>query len=488
MKLIALSGGVGTDTARSVCAANGIVPTERVLQAFRKKDAKALAQELIAEQPTSVICFGETGFTAGLFVLPWLRKAKIPLFAVADTQTVLPKSAARFDAILCADHATRTRLLQAAGSAVRLRLLSDGPAVLAAPSSEKRSEIIISGSYGLSNLGDEAMLTAILAQIEKIDPRCTVTVLSRNPAETRSTHGIRTLPSFALGRLWCRLRRTKLFLSGGGTLLTDLTSTGSLLYYLTTIRLAHLAGAKVLLYSCGIGPFTSESNKKRTARTLNRCADAIVVRDGRSADELAAIGVTVPPVIHGSDVAFSLTPEMLGSAELPQGLAALGRYVVFALRPWDADARTAEVVAETAQRLWQEHGLAAVFLGMEQPKDLPLARAIAAKLPTPHLVLEKTASFAEAYAVIAHAAAVVSMRLHAMIAAGLAGVPVVGISYDIKISGHLAHIGSLDCVEYAGLSPETLFAQISHTLEKGQVCLPPPNTQGEAILAQMLAD
>ncbi|MBE6953693.1 MAG: polysaccharide pyruvyl transferase CsaB [Ruminococcaceae bacterium] len=488
MKLIALSGGAGADTARSVCAANGIVPAERVLHAFEKKDAKALAQELIAEQPTSILCFGETGFSAGLFVLPWLRKAKIPLFAIADAQTELPRSAAKFDAILCADHTVRVHLLRTAGSAVRFRLLSDGPAVLTAPHPEKRSEIVISGSYGLSNLGDEAMLTAILAQIETIDPRRTVTVLSRNPAETRTTHGIRTLPTFALGRLWCRLRRTKLFLSGGGTLLTDLTSTGSLLYYLTTIRLAHLAGAKVLLYSCGIGPFSSAANKKRTARTLNRCADAIVVRDGRSADELAAIGVTVPPIIQGSDVAFSLTPEMLGSAELPQELAALGRYVVFALRPWNADAQTAEVIAETAQRLWLEHGLASVFLGMERPKDLPLARTIAAKLTTPHLVLENITSFAAVYAVTTHAAAVVSMRLHAMIAAGLAGVPVVGISYDIKISGHLAHIGSLDCVEYADLTSDALFAQISHTLESGHAYFPPQTSDGEAVLRAMLTD
>ncbi len=488
MKLIALSGGAGADAARSSCAANGILPAEHVLHAIGKKGAKRLAQELIAARPELILCFGETGLTAGLFVLSRLRKAQIPVFAVADAQTVLPKSAARFDAILAADHTVHARLLQTKIPAVKLRLLSDGAAALALPPTKKRSGVVISGSNGLSNLGDEAMLTAILAQIRRVTPQLPVTVLSRNPAETRSIHSTDVLPSFSFGRIWHRLRCTKLLISGGGTLLTDLTSTGSLLYYLTVIRLARFSGAKVLLYSCGIGPFASEANKKRTARTLNRCADAIVVRDSRSADELAAIGVTAPQIILGSDVAFSLTPEMPDCASPPQELIDLGPYAVFALRPWDSDERTVEAVVETAKRLWEERGLASVFLGMEQPTDLPFAQAVAAKLTTPHFVLENVTSFAEAYAAIARAAVVVSMRLHALIAAGIAEVPVVGIAHDIKISGYLAHVGSPDCVDYAALSAETLFAQISLALNKGQAYLPPKSTQGEEILTRMLTD
>ena len=116
MKLIALSGGTGADAARSSCAANGILPAEHVLHAIGKKDSKRLAQELIVARPELILCFGETGLTAGLFVLSRLRKAQIPVFAVADAQTVLPKSAARFDAILAADHTVHARLLQFEGA------------------------------------------------------------------------------------------------------------------------------------------------------------------------------------------------------------------------------------------------------------------------------------------------------------------------------------------------------------------------------------
>ncbi len=488
MKLIALSGGTGADAARLACGANGISVSERTLNAIGKKEAKALARELIAAQPTSILCFGETGLKAGLFVLSRLHRAKIPLFAVVDAQAALPQDLADFDAVLCTDAAARARLLETAIPAAKLRLISPDAAALSLPKPKKRGGVVISGSYGLSNLGDEAMLTAILAQIRRADPQLAVSVLSRDPSATRMAHAVDALPSFAVADIWRRLRRACLLISGGGTLLTDLTSTRSLLYYLTVIRLAHLAGAKVLLYSCGIGPFAAEKNKKRTAKLLNRCADAIVVRDGRSAEELAAIGVTKPQILCGSDAAFSLTPEVLPPANLPPELAGLGRYAVFTLRPWDADEKTVAAIRETARRLWKERGLAAVFLGMEPPKDLPLARLVAEGLTTPHLVLEEVSSFSAAFAAIARAELVVSMRLHAMIAAGLAGIPVVGISYDIKISGYLAHVGSPDCVDYADLTSDALFAQITHALETGRAYLPPQTCDGEAILRALLTD
>ena len=52
-----------------------------------------------------------------------------------------------------------------------------------------------------------------------------------------------------------------MLLSGGGSLLQDVTSLRSLFYYLFIITLGKLAGKKVMLYSHGIGPIRNTIRK-----------------------------------------------------------------------------------------------------------------------------------------------------------------------------------------------------------------------------------
>ncbi|MBR5519721.1 MAG: polysaccharide pyruvyl transferase CsaB [Clostridia bacterium] len=484
MKLISICGGNDTESVRAALAPFGLVQNEIVLHSSEKKDAVRLGRQMAEQAPTAVICFGETGLSAGLFVLKKCKKAKIPLLAAISSPTDASRLAP-FDAILCTDESVRTALLATDLPAHKLctpaEVLTRG---LTALKPQKRNEVVISGSYGLGNFGDDAMLAAILAEVRKHNPWSRITVLSRDPAATRKTHRVDTLPSFALPALIARLRKAQLLISGGGTLLTDLTSTLSLLYYLTIIRLAHRFGARVLLYSCGIGPFAAETNKKRVARTLNRAAEAIVLRDARSAQELAVIGVTKPIVLCTRDAAFDLTHDP--NADAPQ--FPFARYALFALRPWNRDGETIAEIRETARRLWCERGLAAVFLPMETPKDLVFAQALTADLETPHAIFSEVGSFAEAFAAIAKAAVVISMRLHAMIAAGAADVPTVGIAYDIKISGYLDHVGCDFGLAYESLTANALFDQVDRALAYGHGHVPPTNEAGKAALAAMLTD
>jgi tripartite ATP-independent transporter DctM subunit len=54
------------------------------------------------------------------------------------------------------------------------------------------------------------------------------------------------------------VRRCDMLISGGGSLLQDVTSSKSLHYYLAIIRFAQLLGKKVFIYSQGIGPIEKE--------------------------------------------------------------------------------------------------------------------------------------------------------------------------------------------------------------------------------------
>ncbi len=77
------------------------------------------------------------------------------------------------------------------------------------------------------------------------------------------------------------VRRCDMLISGGGSLLQDVTSSKSPLLP-AIIRFAQLLGKKVFIYSQGIGPIEKDADRRATARALRR-ADGIVVRDERSA-------------------------------------------------------------------------------------------------------------------------------------------------------------------------------------------------------------
>ena len=50
------------------------------------------------------------------------------------------------------------------------------------------------------------------------------------------------------------MRKTHLYINGGGSLMQDVTSHRSLWFYLFTISWAKRLGNQVMMYGCGIGP------------------------------------------------------------------------------------------------------------------------------------------------------------------------------------------------------------------------------------------
>lgn len=171
----------------------------------------------------------------------------------------------------------------------------------AARPKEKRRGVTICGAYGKGNAGDEAILKAILRQLQHIDPDMPICVLSHNPKSTRLTHHVGAAYVFNPFSFLPVMRRSKLYISGGGSLIQNQTSTRSLNYYLLSIRLAKLTGNRVLMYGCGIGPVNGEASRKRAARVIDRNVDAITLREDLSAEELRAMGVTKPKIYVTAD-------------------------------------------------------------------------------------------------------------------------------------------------------------------------------------------
>lgn len=307
----------------------------------------------------------------------------------------------------------------------------------------KRYDVVLSGYYGFRNSGDDALLDAIVESLRSYLPDVRVCVLSARAKAMRRQYGVDCAPRFNPFAVYRALRRSKLLISGGGSLIQDVTSSKSLLYYLAVMRLAGRTGAKVYVYANGIGPLRRK-NFKRAATVLER-ADRITLRDPASLDELARIGVTGKNVSVTADPALLLqgTPrEELAALFSENGFPADGRFFGISAREWpENDPAFCEKLAAVADYAARAYGLTPLFLPMRIPHDVALSERIAAAMTERAYVLKSALPVRDMIGLTGCCELVLGMRLHTLIYAAGAAVPVIGLIYDRKISGFLDYIG-----------------------------------------------
>ncbi len=332
----------------------------------------------------------------------------------------------------------------------------------------KRSGVLICGAYGMSNAGDEAILQALVAQVRSIDADMPITVLSRTPEQTAERHGVESLHMFDLRGFLRVMRRSALYINGGGSLIQDVTSTRSLWYYLYTIFAAKRRGCKVLMYGCGIGPVSRAFNRRLTGLVLDRYVDAITLREENSLQELESFGVKRPEIEVASDPALTLSGAT--DAEVEAKMRALGLdpaedYVCFCLRNWEGFKGKAECFAKAADYVYEKRGLRPLFLAVNLKSDGSAASEAAGYMKAPYVIVAEPMSTDMTVGFISRMRAVVSIRLHGLIFAASQGVPVAGVVYDPKVSAFLDYIGESNYVQLSELDEAGLCAMIDRALD-----------------------
>ena len=324
---------------------------------------------------------------------------------------------------------------------------------------DKRESIVICGAYGRGNAGDDAILKAIVQEMRALDPERTICVMSRRPRETRLIYRTGAIYTFNVFAVLRQFRRAALYINGGGSLMQDVTSTRSIWYYCYTLRAAKKRGCKVMMYGCGIGPINRAGNRKMAARIIDRSVDRITLRDDNSRALLAEMGVTRPDIRVSADPTIILDPaprEVVNLALEQSGIDPAGRYIGFGLRHWKGlDAALPEIAA-AANYAYEKHGLIPVFVPIEFPSDLTPAERVGALLRCPWHAVRTRQPIEVTIGILARMKAVVGIRLHSLMFSAGQGVPVVGMSYDIKVDGFLKYIGSHTCLQLRSVRADDL--------------------------------
>ena len=314
---------------------------------------------------------------------------------------------------------------------------------------DTRDGVILCGAYGRGNAGDDAILNAIIHELHQVDPSIPITVTSRQPQQTSRKNRVQALFTFDFSGLWKKMKHTTLFISGGGSLIQNATSSRSLGYYLLTLWMAHNRGCKVMMYGCGIGPVYGKLQRWFAAHIINRCVDVVTLRDDDSVRQLVDMGVKKPHIVRTADPTICI--PQLEDSETEQllehlGIPYEGKYIGFCLREWKGFDRAAPEIARAAQYAWEKHGLIPVFIPMEYPLDCDAANKVIAYLRCPYHVISEQISIKETISVLSCMFMLVGMRLHSLIFAVENAVPSIGISYDVKVDGFLRSIGREDVI------------------------------------------
>lgn len=323
----------------------------------------------------------------------------------------------------------------------------------------KRDGTIICGAYGHGNAGDDAILKSIIQSVQQLDDTMPITVLAKNTQSIKKRYRVNSIYTFNIPKMFSAMRKSQLYINGGGTLIQNATSWRSLWYYLFTLRLAKTLGNKVDMYGCGIGPVTGAKNIHLVKRVLDRSVDTITLREQDSMGELESFGVKQPEILLSSDPALVLAPSSPVDVDAyckRNGLEESKRYICFMLRTWYGFDDKAAAFAACADQAYEKYGLIPVFLSLNIFHDSKAAQKVAQQMKAPYHILDEWAEPELLIGLLGRMEVVVSMRLHGLIFSSLSGVPVVGVSYDPKIGSFLKYLDAGSCIALEDVTENNL--------------------------------
>lgn len=287
--------------------------------------------------------------------------------------------------------------------------------------SRKKNSIMLAGYLGAGNYGDELLWQSFYRKIKLRIPELQIRVLLQQPPESSGNFDFLLRKDYYA--IIEELFSCKALVFPGGGVLQAKTSLMSLLYYASLILAAGFAGAKVILPAQGIGPWGKYPEKfpvfTNLIEYLFKSIDYFTVRDRISCSEIAAIGLTPPPIT--ADLAFldhSFSARAIASAATNLRVAVVLRDSV------PESANIARLLQELAAELENLRIIPVVMQAGDEKVWLDTGSR-------PDEIVQADPDrelFAEADLVI-------SMRLHGCIMATIEGLPWLGIAYDPKVTG-----------------------------------------------------
>ena len=277
------------------------------------------------------------------------------------------------------------------------------------------TKFLVSGYIGFDNFGDEAIASVLTSHLKSLNAE-EIVLLSSNPEKTAKLYNVKSVGMF---KFLSAVKKTDVLISGGGSLLQDITSLKSLLYYLAVITSALIFKKKVIIFAQGFTPFRTKLGNFLTKQVLKKCYK-ITVRDSKSQNLLSEMGILSELV---ADPVFGIEVN----EHLHQGIGVQ-------LRDFHSvNDNFLYRLAEQIEKYFKSEEIK--LISLQDSIDLPLLEKFEKILNKKGIKTKiyKNLSINDAIKTLSELEYLVGMRFHANLVASKAKVKVLGINYDIKV-------------------------------------------------------
>jgi polysaccharide pyruvyl transferase CsaB len=314
------------------------------------------------------------------------------------------------------------------------------------------------GWYGNRNLGDDALLEGLLQLFGRTAPGARVIVYATDPAALppHPAAQVRRARVMNFAAMVKAVGDIDALVMGGGGILHDYMRFAASRYVLWALA-AKLRRRPVMLAAVGVGPIRTRMGALQV-RAVTALADVISVRDEKSEQWLRLIGVKKKVEVVADPALLICEPAR------ERGACGHGQ-AIFALRRWPpfgGDPRSlARLLARGVDAAAQTLNTRVLLMPLHSTRDDLFCAAVRGAMEHPERarVLTRPASAAAAIELLAQARVVASMRLHALILGAMAGVPLVALACDEKLTSFMAAIGQARfCLPLESAQPDNLSA------------------------------
>ena len=279
------------------------------------------------------------------------------------------------------------------------------------------TKYIVSGYIGFDNFGDEAIQKVLTEKLKSKNAE-KITLISHNPTQTAKNFGVDSCGMFKFLK---PLIEADVLISGGGSLLQDVTSLKSLIYYLGVIFCALLLRKKIYIYAQGIGPVNSKFGQILTKIILKKCHQ-ISVRDKKSQDLLKSWNIN-SELVSDPILEIQLEPKHLKGK------------VGVQLRDFSTlNDEFLHNLAKEVCKIFSDKEIEVISL--QDEIDLKICEKFAEYLKSEgvqnvkilhHLLIN------DVFNIISELEYLIAMRFHANVVGIKSGVKTMAINYDIKV-------------------------------------------------------
>lgn len=323
-------------------------------------------------------------------------------------------------------------------------------------------KVLLAGYYGQNNVGDEAIAEALTKELKRRGYE--VLMLSGDRVTSAQLYGVEAYNRQRLQDMKIAIKNSDFVILGGGSLIQDVTSTYSLMYYIGFINLCRMMRKKIYIAYQGIGPINKKQNEFLTKLTLNG-SKKLWIRDEMSIDTLREIGVVKPNITLSSDAVFMLKAPSRERVNVLLAKAGIRNddnrpLIGIAPRRWGTEDK-AGVFAKIADECINRFNAKVVFYAFHKDTDVKYINEICSRMTNRAYIVADSYLPSEIMGMMGEMTLNIGVRLHSLIFSAKMGVPLLGISYDPKIDGFLDMLGMSPVCDYSELSKEQVMPAVS---------------------------